>query len=412
MSKSNFYSAIDVGTSKIRTVIMRVGTDGEFKIVGSSVITNHGMKKGQITDRSLIAEAIKTSLSQASRYLEGRPPPISIAISGINTSCTNTTGVTYPNPLDRSISSKDLEDLAETSYPNLRPDQAVIHVIPISFLIDGSRAVRNPVGYHAGKLQIESYVVFGNQEQVNGLLEVVNSSGVHAKTLVLSPLAAAESSLSRNEKELGSILIDIGAGTTEIAVFKNGSLWYHSCLPIGGNQITNDLSVALDIPWDFAERVKVAWGHASPNSKQCESEGMVPSLNGRPRKDIKRSTVCRPIIDRLEETLGLCMLKIQNAGIAKMPIGGIVITGGVAATKGLDELAKTIFHCPVRIGTPSGIKGLSPELNQPSFSTVLGMLLWNLQPSPGVRNFVNNGTRSWNHKALISKLKKIMEVKT
>jgi cell division protein FtsA len=412
MSKTNFYSVIDVGTSKIRTIIMRVGTDGEFKIVGSSVVGNQGMQKGKITDRSLIEESIKTSISQAARYLEGRPPPISIAISGINTSCTNTTGITYPKSLDRSISSKDLEDLVETSYPNPRQDQSVVHVIPISFLIDGSRAVRNPVGYHAGRLQVESYVVFGDQEQVNGLLEAVQSCGVRAKTLVLGSLAAANSALSRNEKELGSVLIDMGAGTTEIAVFKNGSLWYHSCLPIGGNQITNDLSVALDIPWEFAERVKVAWGHANPNSKQCESEGMVPSLNGRPRKDIRRSTVCRPIIDRLEETLGLCMLKIQNAGLDKMPIGGIVITGGVAATKGLDELAKTIFHCPVRIGTPSGIKGLSSELKQPSFSTVLGMLLWNLQPSPGVRNFINDSGRSWGHKALVSQLKKVMEVKT
>ena len=412
MSKNNFYSVIDVGTSKIRTVIMRVGTDGEFKIVGSSVISNSGMKKGKITDSSLTEEAIKTSISQAARYLEGRPPPISIAISGINTSCSQTTGITYPNSLERSISSKDLEELVKTSYPTPREDQSVIHVIPMSFLIDGSRSVRNPVGYHAGRIQVESYVVFGDQEQVNGLLGAVQSSGVRAKTLVLGPLAAAESSLSRNEKELGSVLIDIGAGTTEIAVFKNGSLWYHSCLPIGGNQITNDLSVALDIPWDFAERVKVAWGHANPNSKQCESEGMVPSLNGRPRKEIKRSTVCRPIIDRLEETLGLCMLKIQSAGLTKMPVGGIVITGGVAATNGLDELAKTVFHCPVRIGTPSGIKGLSAELNQPSFSTVLGMLLWNLQPSPGVHNFINDSGRPWGHKALVSRIKKVMEVKT
>jgi len=411
MAKDIFYTALDIGTSKVCTIVAQVGPEGDLKIVGTGLVPSQGMAKGRIVNVSEAQEAIRASVNEAQHYLGSRIPWAYVSISGAHISCFNTTGIMHPATEESPVSIEDVDQLIQTSYPEVAEDKEVLHVIPVSYVVDGYLGVRNPVGMHAGRVQVESHVVLGERDVVSETLHAVEDCGVSVRSLVLSSLASSESTLSEDEREIGVVLADIGAGATDLAIFKDGSLWYNASIPVGGNQLTRDLSVALGMPYYFAEDLKDKWGHASPNGDEAGEEVLLPSFQGQPRRLIRRTALCKPLIDRLQETLGLIMVKIQQAGLHRFPPGGIVLTGGTAEIPGLQQMAKQVLGCPVRVASPLGIRGLSHEQNKPSFSTVIGLLLWSIK-NHGKKKVYNNGERSsWGHKTFFQRIKKAVQVK-
>jgi cell division protein FtsA len=410
MAKDIFYTALDIGTSKICTIVARVGPEGELNIIGTGLAPSQGLAKGSIVNVSEAQEAIRASLAQGQRYLGRNIPWAYVSISGRQITCLNATGLTQSPAQEGPVSLEDVHHLIKASHPKVGAEKEVIHVIPVNYQIDGLRGVRNPVGLHADRLQVESHVVLGDRPLVQDTMRAVESSGISVRGLVLSVLASSEATLSEHEKEMGVVLIDLGDGASDIAIFKHGSLWYNASIPVGGRQLTKDLSVALGLPYYFAEELKVTWGHAAPEESEGEEEVLLPSFQGRPRRLIRRSTLCRPLVDRLQETLGLIMVKTQQAGLTRFPPGGVVITGGTAEIPGLQSLAEQVFGCPVRIASPVGIPGLPQEQSKPSYATAVGLLLWGIKHH-GEKVSYGNGDRGLlDHKAIFHRLKRLIEV--
>ncbi len=410
MAKDIFYSALDIGTSKICTVVARVGPEGDLKIVGTGLAQSQGVVKGQVVNVAEVQEAIQASLNEAQRYLGYRIPWTYVNIAGAHTSCFNTSGVIYPDGEAGPITREDIDRLVQTSFPHIPEENQVLHVIPVNFMLDGYLGVRSPVGLQAKKVEVESHVVMGERDTIRQILHAVENCKVPVRDIVLSSLASSESTLFQDEKEMGVVLADIGAGTTDLAIFKDGNLWYDTSIPVGGNQLTKDLSVALGMPYYFAEDLKEKWGHADPDGEQAEEEILLPSFQGQSRRMIHRATLCKPLIDRLQETLGLILVRVQQAGLRRLPPGGIVLTGGTAKIPGLEKMAKETLGCPVRVAAPMEIQGISQDQNKPSLSAVIGLLMWGIKNLDRKKSFSPVDSNPGASKTLFQKIRKAVKV--
>ena len=242
---------------------------------------------------------------------------------------------------------------------------------------------------------------------LKNLVKTVEGCKVSVRSLVLLPLAAAEAVLTQDEREIGAVLVDIGGGTTDVIVFKTGSPWYTAILPVGGNQLTRDLSVALGIPFYMAEELKVKWGHARPESVACDEEVQIPGFQGQPLRTVKRRAMCQPLQERCIEILKLVLLRVRQAGLRQLPPGGLVITGGSADMPGLQELAGKITGAPVRIAYPRGILGLTSQLKKPAFSASVGTLLWGIKHQGEKRPYKNGEQTLWGHRSFVRRIRRI-----
>ena len=414
MARDIFYTALDIGTSKIATVVAQVGPDGELKIVGTGLVPSQGVVKGQIVNVSEAQEAVEASINEAQRYMGYRIPWTYVSLSGASTSCFNTNGVIHADTNGEPITAENLEQLVQSSYPQIPEEKQLLHVMPVNYVVDGYRGVRSPLGIHAGRVEVESHVVMADKDSIRQTLHAVEDCNVPVRDVVLSGLASAEATLFQDEKEMGVVLADIGAGTTDLAIFKDGSLWFDTSIPVGGNQLTRDLSVALGMPYYFAEDLKVKWGHVSPDVEQAGEEVVLPSFQNQASRVIRRSTLCKPLIDRLQETLGLILLRAQQAGMRRLPPGGVVLTGGTARVPGFQQMAAEMLSCPVRVAAPMGIRGFSPEHNQHAFSTVIGLLLWGIKHQNRTRAFSKSRSKLGSgrgSKAFFQRIKKAVKVK-
>lgn len=410
MAKDMFYTAIDLGTSKVCSIVARVGTEGELKIIGTGIIPSQGMHKGRIEDIEDVQTVVRSSLSEARRYVgSGVISGAYVGISGSHITCLNTKDV-LTNPTDLgSITPHQLRQLVQSTLPKLGPTQEVVHVIPIGYEVDGLSGVRNPLGLHAKKVEVESHVVLGDATTLKNTVKVVEACDISVKSLVLQSLASAEATLTGDEREMGVVLADIGGGTSDIAIFRHGNPWYTAVIPVGGNQLTRDLSVAIQVPSYLAEELKIKWGHAVPDMINADDEVVVPSFQGQARRIIKRRTFCEPLKARLVEMLALFMQQVRKAGLRQMPTGGLVLTGGCAAIPGLRELAQKTLGDPVRIAYPLGIAGLPTQLKKPAFSASVGILLWGIKHQ-GERRPYRNGEQPFpDYKSLLHRIKWVIK---
>ena len=338
MAKDTFYTAIDLGTTKVCTIIARIGADGELKVLGTGIVPSQGIQKGRVDNTAETQEAVRASLEEAQRYLGKGISWAYLGATGNHISCLNTTSsLNNGSARDGAVTSQEIRHLIQASYPEVAEGKEVLHVIPISFSVDGLTGVRNPLGLHAEHLQVESHVVLGDAPILKNLVRAVEGCKISVRSLVLQPLAAAEAVLTEDEREIGAVLVDIGGGTTDVVVVKTGSPWYTAVIPIGGNQVTRDLSVALGVPFYVAEELKVKYGHAMPDEVASDEEVQLPGFQGQPARMVKRRAMSQPIQDRLTETLKLVLQKLRQSGLRQLPPGGLVLTGGTTEVPGLEE---------------------------------------------------------------------------
>ena len=375
MSKETFYTAVDIGSNKVCSIVARVGAEGDLKILGTGMVTSQGMQKGRIDNIDEVKVAVKSSLEEAQRYIgRGVISGVYAGVSGSHISCLNTKDMMENPSADEDIGPQHLDQLIRSSFPKVDPSQEILHMIPIGYEVDGMEAVRNPAGLHAKHINVESHVVMGDAATLRNTVKAIEASRVSVRSLVVESLASAESTLTGDEKEMGAVLVDIGGGTIDLMIYRQGNPWYSAVIPVGGNQLTRDLAVAMRIPYFLAEDIKLKWGNALPELVRADEEVVVPSFQGQPRRIAKRKDLCEPLHARTVEMLKQILLRVRQSGLRQLPNAGLVITGGCAELPGIRELALKTLGGPVRLAYPQGIAGLPTQLQKASTPTAVGLL--------------------------------------
>ena len=403
-----FYAAIDLGSTKICTLIARVGQEGELKIVGKGITTSQGIQKGRVENIFEAKDAIRNAQKKAQEYLGKKISWAHVGMSGNSVTSLNNMGPvdTY---LGRTQLSGETHPFVPT-IPEIQNNQEVLHVIPRSYGANGITGMRDPETLGSNQLDMKSQFVLADKTCMENTRKSVKKSGISVKSLVLGALASGESCLSQDERELGVVLLDIGGGVTDISLYSEGSLDYTTAIPVGGTQITRDLSIALGIPFYFAEEAKLRWGHAMPEEAGDE-EVLIPTFYGREPHRLSRHDLSLPLHSRLSETIKLAIYKLREGGMSAIPKGGIVLTGGTAVLPGLPELVSKLTGSAVRIGYPQRIPSLPTDLQNPAFSTSVGILLW------GIRNhnestLIKNMSRNARRKPLMRRMKEAVLSRT
>ena len=392
MARDTFYTAVDIGTDKVTSIMARVGSEGELKVLGTGVVTSQGMQKGRIENIVEVQEAVRNSMEEAQRYIgDAAPADVYASVTGSHLSSLNTKEV-VENPDDvGDISGKLLDRLLRGSFPDVGPDQEVLHVIPIGYHVDGMSGIRNPVGLHGNLVEVEAHVVMGDSVTLKNTINAIEAGKASVKSMVLHSLASAESTLTGDERELGVVLADIGGGTTDIVIYRQGQPWYSAVIPVGGSLLTRDLSVALKTPLYMTEEMKIKWGSVMPETIPADAEVVIPSFQGQPKHSLSRRILCDPLNARMMELIKLIVLKVRQSGLREFPTGGIVLTGGGAEMTGLTDLVQKTLGGQVRIAFPEGIAGLPVQLRKPAFSAAVGLLLWGIKHQGETRSSMNGG---------------------
>ena len=401
MARDTFYTAVDIGTDKVTSIMARVGSEGELKVLGTGVVTSQGMQKGRIENIVEVQEAVRTSMEEAQRYIgDAAPADVYASVTGSHLSSLNTKEM-VENPDDvGDISGKLLDRLLRGSFPDVGPDQEVLHVIPIGYHVDGMSGIRNPVGLHGNLVEVEAHVVMGDSVTLKNTVKAIETGKASVKSMVLHSLASAESTLTGDERELGVVLADIGGGTTDIVIYRQGQPWYSAVIPVGGSQLTKDLSMALKTPLYMTEEMKIKWGSVMPETIPADEEVVIPSFQGQPKHSLSRRILCDPLNARMMELIKLIVLKVRQSGLREFPTSGIVLTGGGAEMTGLTDLVQKTLGGQVRIAFPEGIAGLPVQLRKPAFSAAVGLLLWGIKHQGETRSSMNGGrsimgNKSW-----------------
>jgi len=384
MNKSQILAAIDIGSSKITTLIAQVITEevvqeSSINIIGVANLPSRGIKKGQIVDIEEAVEAVISSVEAAERMAGYNVDSAFISVGGAHVSSQNSKGVVAVSNPNGEVTPEDVERVVDAASAVSHPaSREIIHVIPREFIVDGESGVRDPVGMSGVRLEVDTHIVTASSAALKNLRRSVNEVGVEVRDLVFSGLASSYATITPTEKELGCVLIDIGAGTTSIAAFVDGGLAFSGSLPIGARNVTNDLAIGLRVSLDTAEKIKINLGKKSKLTDKHGKEVVeIEETGSAEPKTVTKRTITEGIIKpRLNEIFSMVKTDLDKAGIVNKVPSGAIITGGGALTVGIEESAKRILTLPTRIASPEGVKGLIDDISDPRFSTVIGLVLY------------------------------------
>lgn len=387
MSKQRVISSIDIGSSKIATIIADASEEGKIQIIGVSAVDSRGIKKGAVVDIDEAVEAISESLEAAERMAGYAVPAAFITVDGQHISSVNSSGVVAVSSPDQEITESDVERVIEAARAiSIPSSREIVHVIPRTFLVDSQEGVADPVGMSGVRLQVETHIVSGAATSMRNLVKCIQQVGVEVEELIFGGIAASEAVLTETERELGVILMDIGGGTTDLVFFSENSPAYSSVLTIGGKNITNDIAIGLRVSLDEAEKIKRFISTAKlktlPPEKSTayskeEEEIDISELDIANLKKIElkflKDGIIRP---RLEELLEQVVKELRKSGLEGLLPAGVVICGGGALTIGIAEAIKKVLRLPVRIAEPTGVSGLIDEVSTPAFAASIGSVIY------------------------------------
>jgi len=374
MKKRNVLASIDVGTTKICTIVADANDGGDVRIVGVGVAPSRGLHKGLVVNISEARESIRESVRKAEQASNYKVESAFVGVTGRHVSSLNNRGVVAITRNDRLVRPDDLRRVLQCAQSVKTPsDRKLLHVIPRGYAIDGQVGVRNPVGMHGFRLDVETHVITAAVTSVQNLVKCIRGIGVDIDGLILEPLASSEAVLTEDEKQVGIILADIGGGTTDIAVFREGSIWHTSILPVAGYQITRDVSLGLGLPFDVAEEMKKRYGSVMP---VYESKVETPAGISEDGHGVSYQDLCDIIRARVEEIIRLVLLELPRSGYETLVPAGLVLTGGSSNLSGIEALGRDILQLPVRVGVPTSVHGITDALRDPAYATSVGLLLW------------------------------------
>jgi cell division protein FtsA len=378
MAKSESYVVgIDIGTSRICCVVGEVKEDGAVHIVGLGESVSRGLRKGIVVNVDTTVEAVKAAVEEAELMSGLNVESATVGIAGSHIRSFNSRGVVAVAGKDRVVTEDEVRRVMEAARAvSIPQDREILHVLPQEFVLDDQNGIANPVGLVGSRLEANVHIVTASTTSVQNLVSCVNRAGIEVRDTVLEQLAVAESVLSEDERELGVAMIDIGGGTTDLAIFEKGSLWHTAVLPVGGDHFTNDLAVGLRTPIPDAERLKRKHGCALANMVVENDAIEVPTVGGRKPRLLSLQVMAEILQPRAEEIFSLFREEISRAGFEKLLNAGIVLTGGGSLLNGVTEVAERIFDMPVRHGHPGGAEGLMEPASDPQYATAVGMALY------------------------------------
>jgi len=368
---------LDVGTTKICVVIAEIGPMGGLDVVGVGASPSRGLRKGVVVNIDWTVEAIRKAVAEAEQMAGVEVSSVYAGVAGGHIRGINSRGVVAVSGRNREVSPSDVERTLEAAKAiNLPQDREIIHVLPQAFLVDDQDGVREPLGMSGVRLEVEVHVVTGAVTSVQNVVRSVNRAGLTVQDIVLEPLASAEAVLSADEKELGVLLIDIGGGTADAALFREGAIWHTAILPLGGDHITNDIAVGLRTPTADAEDLKKRYGCALTSLVREDETIEVPSVGGRKPRQLSRQILSEIIQPRVEEIFTLVARELSRGGFQDAATAGVVVTGGTSIMEGVPELAEQVFDLPVRVGVPSALGGLADVVRSPIYATGVGLAVY------------------------------------
>ena len=371
---------IDVGTTKVCTLVGEVSEDESLRIVGVGTVPSRGIRKGVIVNVAEATQAIRASVEKAERVSGYEIQRAHVSLAGAHVTSMNSRGVIAVQHGERGISPEEVDRAMEAARAIAIPhDREVVHIIPRGYTVDGQEGIRDPVGMVGFRLEVEAHIITGAVSSIHNLMRCVEDAGVGVDELVLDPLASGEAVLSDTERDMGVVLVDIGGGTTDIAVFIEGSIWHTTVLAVGGQHLTNDIAVCIRMPTAAAEETKIAYGHACPDTLDPTEMIQVNAFGDNIASKVSRREMAQVIEARVEEILSLVMQEIKRSGYDGLLPAGVVLCGGTAQLRGIRELARQVLKLPVRVGGPGELQGLTDMIMSPAFATSVGLLRWGLR---------------------------------
>ena len=386
--------AIDVGTTKICTLVGELDEADNLCVVGVGVAPSHGLTKGVVVNVDEASKSIAVSIEKAERVSGYTIEAAYVGLAGKHISSLNSRGVVAVGRGERYITEDDVQRAIEAAQAIAVPhNREIVHILPRSYTLDGQEGVRDPVGMMGFRLEVEAHIVTGAVASMRNLVQCVENAGVAVNDLILQPLASSEAVLTPEERETGVVLVDAGGGTSDVAIFVQGSILHSVVLPVGGNNLTNDVAVGLRTPFAIAEELKIKYGHALPEMIDANETIGVEAFGEGSSQSVSRLQLCEIIEARAEEMIALVQNEIKRSGYDGLLPAGIILTGGTAELQGFKELAREMLGLPVRIGRAHGVGGLADAVSSPAYATAVGLLLWGKHHGTSERRIERHGNR-------------------
>ena len=378
--RERYIVGIDIGTTKVTTIVSEVTEDGRLEIIGIGSTESKGLRKGMVINLEQTVDSIKRVVEEAELMAGVEIESAYVGLAGGHIKGFNSRAVVAITSKNREISREDVFRAIDAAKAIPLPtDREIVHVVPQEFVVDGHDGIFDPTGMTGSRLEANVHIITASTTATQNIVTCVNRAGMEVLETVLEQLAASEACLTEDERELGVALVDIGGGTTDLAIFDKGTIWHTAVLPTGGDHFTNDVAVGLRTPILEAEKIKKKYGCALATMVSEEDTIEVPSVGGRKPRILSRQILADIIQPRAEEVCHLIFQEIRRAGYEKVLNSGVVITGGSASLEGLPEVAERVFDMPIRGGVPAGIGGLVDVVASPSYATGVGLVLYGLR---------------------------------
>lgn len=371
---NNLIVGLDIGTSKIVAIVAELMPENKLNIIGLGTQASRGLKKGVVVNIEATMASIQRVLEEAELMADCQIKRVYTGIAGSHIRSLNSSGMVAIK--EKEVTQADIDRVVETAKAVAIPnDQQVLHILPQEFIVDGQEDVREPLGMSGVRLEVKVHIITGAVSAAENITKCVRRCGLEVSDLILQPLASSMAVLSEDEKELGICLVDIGGGTTDIAIFTGGAIRHTASIPIAGDQITNDIAMALRTPTKDAEDLKREHGCALRQLADANDYIEVPGVGERSPRRLSRQTLAEVIEPRVEELYTLVQAELRRSGFEELLSSGLVLTGGSAMMRGMVELAEEVFHLPVRVGIPAYVGGLADVVRSPRYATAVGLLL-------------------------------------
>ena len=366
---------LDIGTSKVVAIVGEVDVDGNIEVVGLGSSPSRGLKKGVVVNIESTVHSIQRAIEEAELMAGCTIHSVYAGIAGSHVHSMNSNGIVAVK--DREVTQTDIERVIDAAQAVAIPqDQAILHVIPQEYVVDSQEGIKEPVGMAGVRLEAKVHLVTGSVNAIQNIERCVQRCNLETDDIILEQLASSYAVLTDDERELGVCVVDIGGGTTDIAIFTEGAIRHTAVIPIAGDQVTNDIAMALRTPTQHAEKIKVKYACALTQLAKADEKIKVPSVGDRAPRDLSRQALAEVVEPRYDELFTLIQAELRRSGFEDLIAAGIVLTGGTSKMEGVVELAEEIFHMPVRLALPVGVSGLSDEINNPIYSTAVGLLLY------------------------------------
>ncbi|MDE0952669.1 MAG: cell division protein FtsA [Halioglobus sp.] len=369
---------LDIGTSKVVAIVGEIGLEGGIEIVGIGSNPSKGMKKGVVVNIESTVQSIQRAVEEAELMAGCQIHSVYVGIAGSHIRSLNSHGIVAIK--DKEVYSLDLERVIEAAQAVAIPaDQKVLHILPQEYVIDNQEGIKEPLGMSGVRLEAKVHLVTCAVNAAQNIEKCIRRCGLDVEEIILEQLASSYAVLTDDERELGVCMVDIGGGTTDIAIFTEGSIRHTGVIPIAGDQVTNDIAMALRTPTQYAEEIKIKYACALTQLAGADDTIKVPSVGDRPPRDLSRQSLAEVVEPRYDELFTLIQAELRRSGFEDMVPAGIVLTGGTSKMEGVVELAEEIFHMPVRVGFPQTVMGLNDIVRNPIYATSVGLLQYGMQ---------------------------------